>query len=78
MFLPDNGLCFFEPIIVDDVETAHASVGQVRQAASLLILQCAAQTDSQGGIAGNIGESCSKGYRSWSISLPERYVLTVE
>ena len=52
----DRGLCFFQVILVDDEKkTARASLGQVRRAASALILQCAAGGESVGGMAKNIG-----------------------
>ena len=57
----DRGLCFFQTLILDpDVEIAHASSYQVRQAANALILQCAANSESTGGIASNIGELSSR------------------
>ena len=53
----DRGLCFFQTLILDqDVQIAHASLYQVRQAANALILQCAASSDARGGLASNIGE----------------------
>ena len=53
----DRGLCFFQTLIPDqDVQIARASLYQVRKAANALILQCAANSDSRGGIAHNIGE----------------------
>lgn len=36
--------------------TSRASLMQVRQAANALILQCAAGSEPQGGLADNIGE----------------------
>ncbi|KAM0804547.1 hypothetical protein BDR22DRAFT_605878 [Usnea florida] len=52
----DRGLCFFQVVLVDEQKrTARASLGQVRRAASALILQCAAGTESVGGMAKNIG-----------------------
>lgn len=53
----DRGLCFIQTLITDqDVQIARASLYQVRQAASALILRCAVNSDSRGGIVSNIGE----------------------
>ncbi|KAF6236258.1 hypothetical protein HO173_005889 [Letharia columbiana] len=52
----DRALCFFQATLVsDDARTALASLGQIRRAASALILQCAAGGESRGGVARNIG-----------------------
>lgn len=52
----NRALCFFQTLIPDnEIKTAHASLGQIRRAASALILQCAAGGESQGGMASNIG-----------------------
>ena len=54
----DRGLCFFQTVLIDDQkQTARASLGQVRRAASALILQCAAGAESVGGMARNIGNA---------------------
>ena len=54
----DRALCFFQVVLIDDEKkTARASLGQVRRAASALILQCAAGTESVGGMAKNIGNA---------------------
>ena len=52
----DRALCFFQATIIrDEARTAKASLGQLRRAASALILQCAANAESQGGLATNVG-----------------------
>lgn len=52
-----NSEIYAEAVLVStEAGTALASLGQIRSAASTLILQCAAGGESQGGIARNIGE----------------------
>ena len=52
----DRALCYFQPILVGDrAKVAHASLQNIRNAANALILQCAASTESSGGMASNIG-----------------------
>lgn len=52
----DRALCFFQATLIRrEARTAKASLGQLRRAASALILQCAANAESQGGLATNVG-----------------------
>lgn len=53
----DKALCFFQPINIGDGDTARASFSQIRSAASALLLRCATNFPSQGGIIKNIGRS---------------------
>ena len=51
-------MCFFQTILVGDkVKIAHASLQNIRTAANALVLRCAASSESQGGVASNIGTS---------------------
>ena len=62
----DRALCFFQATLIkDEARTARASLNQLRSAANALILRCAVNGESQGGIALNIGT-----YNSSPPSLP--------
>ncbi len=65
----DKALCYFQPMLKAGHTVAHASVGQIRNAANALILECAANPDSpQGGIATNIGMCLKVERRFWNFS----------
>lgn len=55
----DRAECVVRTIIHGAGPTALASLSQVKSAANALSLQCAAGSQSQGGIATNIGQSNS-------------------
>ena len=52
----DRGLCYVQPVLIGDHKTAKASINMIRQAAANIIVRCAIDTLSQGGIATNIGK----------------------
>ena len=52
-----RALCYVQPVLIGDHKTALASLNMIRSAASALVMQCATGTESQGGIATNIGKS---------------------
>lgn len=57
ILLPDKAECFFQTINIGDNSTARASLNQVRSAANALLLRCAFDSPSQGGIITNIGKT---------------------
>lgn len=56
----DRAICYVEPVLIGDHRTAQASLNMIRRAAGALIVQCATNSDSQGGIATNIGTKEAK------------------
>lgn len=55
----DRGLCYVQPVLIGAHRTGQASINMIRQAAANIIIRCATDTSSQGGIATNIGK-CEK------------------
>ncbi len=55
--IPDKAECFFQTINIGDGPTGRASLNQVRTAASALLLRCALNEPSQGGIVTRIGKT---------------------
>lgn len=53
---PDRAECFFQAINIGDSPMARASMSQFRSAANALLINCALGSQSQGGIATNIGK----------------------
>ena len=52
----NRGLCYVQPVLIGDHRTAKASINMMRRAAANIIVRCATDTTSQGGIATNIGK----------------------
>ena len=52
--LEDEALCYIEPVLVNGADIGSASLSQIRDAASDLLLKCASSAE-QGGIATNLG-----------------------
>ena len=52
----DRGLCYFQAVLIGDHKTAKASLNMIRRAAAALVVQCATNLNSQGGIAVDIGK----------------------
>ncbi|CAD6587744.1 MAG: hypothetical protein ASARMPRED_003241 [Alectoria sarmentosa] len=52
--LKDEALCYLQPVLLNGAEFGSASLSQIRDAASDLVLRCASSME-QGGIATNIG-----------------------
>ena len=55
----NKGVCYVQPVLIGDHKTAKASINMIRRAAANIIVRCATDTSSQGGIATNIGK-CKK------------------
>ncbi|CAF9941111.1 hypothetical protein IMSHALPRED_002431 [Imshaugia aleurites] len=51
----DRALCYIQATLIGDHRTAQASTNMLRQAGAALVLRCATNTVSQGGIATEIG-----------------------
>lgn len=52
--LLDEALCYLQPVLLNSAEFGSATLTQVRDAASDLLLKCASSAE-QGGIANNLG-----------------------
>ena len=52
----NRGLCYVQPVLIGGHRTAKASINMMRRAAANIIVRCATDTTSQGGIATNIGK----------------------
>lgn len=52
--LVDEALCYLQPVLQNGAEFGSATLRQMRDAASELVLKCAS-SEEQGGIATNIG-----------------------
>ena len=52
--LVDEALCYLQPVLINGAEFGYATLRQIRNAASELVLQCASSAE-QGGIATNVG-----------------------
>lgn len=52
--LSDEALCYLQPVLLNGAEFGSATLTQMREAASDLVLQCASRAE-QGGIANNLG-----------------------
>ena len=52
--LKDEALCYLQPVLLNGAEFGSASLSQLRDAASELLLRCASSME-QGGMATNIG-----------------------
>lgn len=63
----DRALCYIQATLIGDHRTAQASTNMLRQAGAALVLRCATNTVSQGGIATEIGKS-DKTYRNRSFT----------
>lgn len=50
----DLALCYLQPVLLNGAEFGSASLSQIRDAASDLLLSCASRAE-QGGIANNLG-----------------------
>ena len=55
-----RGICYVQPVLIEDYVTGKASINIIRQAAQAIILTCVVSGDSRGGIATGIGE-CETG-----------------
>lgn len=64
----DRGLCYVQTVLIGDHETAKASINMIRVAAAAIIVRCAANTPSQGGIATNIGKFEARVVVEWSFT----------
>ena len=64
----DRGFCYVQPVLIGDHKTAKASINMVRQAAANIIVRCATDTSSQGGIATNIGKCKARLVADWSFT----------
>ena len=53
----DRAECVIQIFLHGDARTARASLSQIKSAATTLSLRCAADAQSQGGIATNVGPS---------------------
>lgn len=50
----DEALCYLQPVILNGATFGSATLRQIRDAASELVLKCASRLE-QGGIATNVG-----------------------
>ena len=64
----DRGLCYVQPVLIGDHKTAKASINMMRRAAAAIIVRCATDTSSQGGIATNIGMCKARVVTEWSFT----------
>ena len=64
----DRGLCYVQPVLIGDHKTAKASINMMRRAAAAIIVRCATDTSSQGGIATNIGKCKAMTVAKWSFT----------
>ena len=62
----DRGLCYVQPVLIGDHKTGQASINMMRRAAAAIIVRCATDTSSQGGIATNIGKCDARILAKWS------------
>ena len=52
--LKDEARCYLEPVLLNGAEWGSATLSQIRDASSDLLVKCASQAE-QGGIATNFG-----------------------
>ena len=65
----DRGICYVQPVLVGDHKTGKASIDMIRRAAAAIIVRCATDTTSQGGIATNIGKCEARVVESKSFTV---------
>ena len=54
MISEDKARCYVEPVLLNEAEFGRASLNQIRDATSELVMKCASSAE-QGGIATNFG-----------------------
>ena len=65
----DHGLCYLQAVLIGNHKTAKANLNMLRRAAASLVVQCATNAISQGGIATTIGKS-EAGSIEWTCAGP--------